>query len=76
MFYFPQSNFAFEERAGLNLKHDRPGLLGMGNSGKNSNTSQFYVTLGKTPQCDGKHVIFGEGKSRHSIYPFFGGCSE
>ena len=39
----------------------------MGNSGKNSNTSQFYVTLGKTPQCDGKHVIFGEGQCR---FPF------
>jgi len=49
-----------DERHGLNLHHDRSGLLGMGNSGKNSNTSQFYVTLGKTPQCDGKHVIFGE----------------
>lgn len=32
----------------------------MGNSGKNSNTSQFFVTLEKAPQCDGKHVIFGE----------------
>ncbi|EJK57043.1 hypothetical protein THAOC_22959 [Thalassiosira oceanica] len=41
-------------------KKFKDGLLGMGNSGKNSNTSQFYVTLGKTPQCDGKHVIFGE----------------
>lgn len=32
---------------------------GMANSGKNSNTSQFYVTLGPAPQCDGKHVVFG-----------------
>lgn len=32
----------------------------MGNSGKNSNSSQFFFTLGKAPQCDGKHVIFGE----------------
>lgn len=32
----------------------------MGNSGKNSNTSQFFVTLDKAPQCDGKHVVFGE----------------
>jgi len=49
-----------DERAGLNLKHDRFGLLSMGNSGKNSNSSQFFFTLGKAPQCDGKHVIFGE----------------
>ena len=32
----------------------------MGNSGKNSNSSQFFFTLGKAPQCDGKHVVFGE----------------
>jgi cyclophilin family peptidyl-prolyl cis-trans isomerase len=50
-----------DERAGLSLKHDRFGLLSMGNSGKNSNSSQFFFTLSdKTPQCDGKHVIFGE----------------
>mmetsp|Transcript_36683 Transcript_36683/g.88392 ORF Transcript_36683/g.88392 Transcript_36683/m.88392 type:complete len:270 (+) Transcript_36683:692-1501(+) len=50
-----------DERAGLALKHDRAGLLSMGNSGKNSNTSQFFVTLDAvSPKCDGKHVIFGE----------------
>lgn len=49
-----------DERAGLALKHDKAGILSMGNSGKNSNTSQFFVTLDKAPQCDGKHVVFGE----------------
>jgi len=49
-----------DERAGLALKHNRPGILSMGNSGKNSNTSQFFVTLDKAPQCDQKHVIIGE----------------
>lgn len=48
-----------DERAGLLLKHDRAGILSMGNSGKNSNTSQFFITLDKAPQCDGKHVVFG-----------------
>lgn len=50
-----------DERAGLALKHDRKGVLSMGNSGKNSNTSQFFITLGEggAPQCDGKHVVFG-----------------
>ena len=46
------------ERGGLQLKHDCAGLLSMGNSGKNSNSSQFFFTLDKAPQCDGKHVIF------------------
>lgn len=49
-----------DERAGLSLKHDKAGMLSMGNSGKNSNTSQFFITLDKASQCDGKHVIFGE----------------
>lgn len=49
-----------DERAGLQMKHDRRGLVSMGNSGKNSNTSQFFYTFSPTSQCDGKHVIFGE----------------
>ena len=49
-----------DERAGLNLKHDRRGILSMGNNGKNSNTSQWFITLQAAPQCDGKHVVFGE----------------
>lgn len=49
-----------DERAGLNLKHNRRGILSMGNSGKNSNTSQWFITFQNAPQCDGKHVIFGE----------------
>uniref|UniRef100_A0A6S8VG61 Peptidyl-prolyl cis-trans isomerase n=1 Tax=Chaetoceros debilis TaxID=122233 RepID=A0A6S8VG61_9STRA len=32
----------------------------MGNSGKNSNTSQFFIAFKEAPQCDGKHVVFGE----------------
>jgi len=31
----------------------------MGNSGRNSNSSQFFVTLSACPQLDGKHVVFG-----------------
>jgi len=48
-----------DERAGLQLKHDRPYVLSMGNSGKNANSSQFFITFKAAPQCDGKHVVFG-----------------
>lgn len=49
-----------DERGGLSLKHDRRGVVSMGNSGKNSNTSQFFITFKALPQCDGKHVVFGQ----------------
>ena len=48
-----------DERTGLSMKHDKRGVLSMGNSGKNSATSQFFITFAAAPQCDGKHVVFG-----------------
>ncbi|GAX79376.1 hypothetical protein CEUSTIGMA_g6818.t1 [Chlamydomonas eustigma] len=49
-----------DEKNGLKLKHDQAGILSMANSGKNSNSSQFFFTLAAAPQCDGKHVVFGK----------------
>lgn len=48
-----------DERPGLLAKHNKRGILSMGNAGKNSNSSQFFVTFDACPQCDGKHVVFG-----------------
>lgn len=41
------------------IPHDRPGLLGMSSNGKDSNGSQFYITVKDLPFLDGKSVIFG-----------------
>ena len=44
---------------GLKLRHDARGVVSMGNTGKNSNTSQFFITFAPCKQLDGKHVVFG-----------------
>lgn len=51
------------------LKFNRRGLLGMANDGKDNNGSQFFLTLGATPELQGKHTLFGriEGETIYNL---------
>ena len=42
------------------MKFDKPGMVGMANSGPNLNGSQFFITFGPASHLDGGYTIFGQ----------------
>ncbi|XP_043255443.1 spliceosome-associated protein CWC27 homolog [Colletes gigas] len=51
---------SFKDEFHTRLRFCRRGLLAMANAAKDDNGSQFFFTLGATPELQNKHTIFGK----------------
>ncbi|XP_068149711.1 spliceosome-associated protein CWC27 homolog [Drosophila tropicalis] len=50
----------FKDEFHSRLRFTRRGLLGMANSGKDDNASQFFFTFDATPELQNKNTLFGK----------------
>lgn len=51
--------YLFKTELDPSLKFDQPGMLGMANSGPDTNGSQFFITYEAAPHLNGRYTIFG-----------------
>ncbi len=52
--------YFFDNEISPDLLFDKPGMVGMANSGPDTNGSQFFITYAPEPQLDGSYTVFGQ----------------
>ncbi|OGR90024.1 MAG: hypothetical protein A2992_00535 [Elusimicrobia bacterium RIFCSPLOWO2_01_FULL_59_12] len=52
--------YQFKNENDPSLKFDRPGRLAMANAGRDTNGSQFFITVATTEFLNGGYTIFGQ----------------
>lgn len=52
--------YEFKDELTNGLNFDEAGMVGMANSGANTNGSQFFITLAAQKTLDGKYTVFGK----------------
>jgi peptidyl-prolyl cis-trans isomerase A (cyclophilin A) len=61
----PGYQFANEDTPGLTF--DRPGRVAMANAGRDTNGSQFFITVSPQPHLNGGYTIFGQVTKGQSV---------
>lgn len=52
--------YVFDNEYDPTLRFDEAGVVGMANSGPDTNGSQFFITYGPAPHLNGNYTIFGK----------------
>ncbi len=55
-----EPGYVYDNEISMDLKYDAPGMVGMANSGANTNGSQFFITFDALPDLDGQYTIFAK----------------